>query len=85
MQSCNALNVPLDSGSKLTSNPANTRNSISLDQSDMTNYQSIVDKLMYTIIATRLHLAFAVSTLGRFNSAPEKLHLEAAKKTLGYL
>ena len=85
MQSCNGLNVPLDSGSKLTSNPEKTGNSTSLDQSDITKYQSIVGKFMYAMIATRPDLAFAVSTLGRFNSAPEKLHLEAVKKTLRYL
>ena len=35
--------------------------------------------------ATRPDLAFAVSTLGRFNAALNATHLEAAKKTLRYL
>ena len=42
-------------------------------------------RFSYTKVATRPDLAFAVSTLGRFNAAPTKDQLGAAKKTLRYL
>ena len=81
MDSCNGLNVPLDRSIKLV--PATSEDILKGD--DVTKYQSIVRKLMYGMIATRPNLAFAVSTLGRFNAAPTIAHLGAAKKTLRYL
>ena len=90
MTACNGLNVPLDRSVKLVSNasaaltPALAESALptaELNGEDITKYQSIVGKLMYAMIATRPDLAFAVSTLGRFNAAPNATHLEAAKKT----
>ena len=83
MTACNGLNVPLDRSIKLIST-ASTE-STELNGDDITRYQSIVGKLIYAMIATRPDLAFAVSTLGRFNAAPNTSHLEAAKKTFRYL
>ena len=93
MNECNGLNVPLDRSIKLvsTASAASTNSTAALPAAaalngdDTTRYQSIVGKLMYAMIATRPDLAFAVSTLGRFNAAPNATHLEAAKKTLRYL
>ena len=92
MTECNGLNVPLDKSIKLvsTASAASTTSATSipaaaLNGDDTTRYQSIVGKLMYAMIATRPDLAFTVSTLGRFNAAPNATHLEAAKKTLRYL
>ena len=62
--------------------PATSEPSDTLKSDDITKYQSIVGKLMYAMIATRPDLEFAVSTLGRFNAAPTRAHLGAAKKTL---
>ena len=97
MTACNGLNVPLDRSIKLVSTPSAASAALTpalaesglptaiLNGEDITKYQSIVGKLMYAMIATRPDLAFAVSTLGRFNAAPNATHLEAAKKTLRYL
>ena len=94
MTACNGLNVPLDRSIKLVSTasaaltPALAESALpiaELNGEDITKYQSIVGKLMYAMIATRPDLAFAVSTLGRFNAAPNTSHLKAAKKTLRYL
>ena len=96
MTECNELNVPLDRSIKLvstafaasTASAASTKSTAGLAVATalggdyITRYQSIVGKVMYAIIATRPDLAFAVSTLGRFNAAPNATHLEATKKTL---
>ena len=97
MTSCNGVNVPLDRSAKLVAASATStsavsssstvahKDSLQLDNDGTTKYMSIVGKLMYAMIATRPDLAFAVSTLGKFNSAPTATHLGAAKKVLRYL
>ena len=87
MTACNGLNVPLDKSVKLvsTASTAGLPAAAALNGDDTTRYQSIVGKLMYAMIAIRLDLAFAVSTLVRFNAGPNTTHHEAAKKTLRYL
>ena len=79
MTSCNSVNVPLDKSAKLVTEDSQ------LDNDGTTKYMSIVGKLIYDMIATRPDFAFAVSTLGKFNSAPTAIHLGAVKKVLRYL
>ena len=86
MTSCNGMNVPLNRSAKLVTASSSSSTAASedlrLDNDGTTKYMSIVAKLMYAMIATRPDLAFAVYTLGKFNSAPTAAHLGAAKKVL---
>ena len=83
MQTCNGLRIPLDKSLKLIAAPTQAASEQNhdppmadiLDEASRTRYQSIVGKLMYAMIATRPDLVYAVSTLGRFNSAPTTAHL----------
>ena len=92
MQDCNGLSIPLQVNQKLTAASSLSKQADSngnpnhpLDATKTTQYQSIVGKLMYAMIATRPDLAYTVSTLGKFNSAPSEDHLSAAKRVLRYL
>ena len=49
------------------------------------SYASAVGSLMYAMVCTRPDLAYAVSTVTRFMSNPEKQHWEAVKWVLRYL
>lgn len=46
---------------------------------DQQEYQSLVGSLMYLSICTRPALAYAVSTLAKFSSKPNRSHWTAAK------
>ena len=48
-------------------------------------YQSLVGSLMYLSVCTRPDLAYAVNTLARFSSKPNRSHWIAAKRVLRYL
>lgn len=48
-------------------------------------YQSLVGSLMYLMLSTRPDLAFMISTLSKYASAPTPEHLSAAKRVLRYL
>ena len=52
---------------------------------DNKGYQAIVGSLMYTALATRPDISFAVAALCRYNSRPFNSHLTAAKTVLQYL
>lgn len=56
-----------------------------LDASGHRNYQSVVGSLMWLMLGTRPDLAFAVSTLSKFNSRPTRQHEAATKHVLRYL
>ena len=45
----------------------------------------LVGSLMYAMLGTRPDLAYAVSTLSKFNSEPAEEHHATAKRTLPYL
>lgn len=77
MHESNGLATPLDPNVKLRSDHGSP--------CDNHRYQSQVGKLMYAMLGTRPDLAYAVSTLGRFNSAPTTVHASAVKRTLRYL
>jgi len=48
-------------------------------------YTGAVGSLMYAIVCTKPDLAYAVSTVSRLMSNPEKQHWEAVKRVLQYL
>ena len=52
---------------------------------DATYYQSLVGSLLYAAMATRPDIVHAAGMLGRYNSAPNKAHLTAAKRVCRYL
>jgi len=52
---------------------------------DITDYQAVVGSLMYTALATRPDISYAVAPLSRYNSRPFTSHITAAKRVLHYL
>ena len=48
-------------------------------------YREAIGSLMYTSVATRLDIAFAVSTLSQFLDNPGEAHWEAVKRIFRYL
>ena len=48
-------------------------------------YSSVVGRLMYAQVCTRLDIAFVVGMLGKYLSDPSQTHWKAAKKVLRYL
>ena len=52
---------------------------------DAVQYQSMVGSLLHAARATRPHIAFAVSTVSKFNAAPTQAHLTAVKRIYRYL
>lgn len=52
---------------------------------DWSTYQSLIGSLMYTAIATRPDIMYAVNALSCFNDNPKKSHWLSAKRVLRYL
>lgn len=48
-------------------------------------YSKAVGSIMYTMVCSRLNMAYAVNVVSRFMVNPEYLHLEALKWVLRYL
>src|SRR5207248_5263260 len=48
-------------------------------------YQSIVGSLMYDMVYTHSDLAFTLSRLSKYCSAPGRVHMQAARHALRYL
>lgn len=55
------------------------------DLIDGTTYRALIGKLLYIAGSTRPDVAFAISSLSRFNSNPHRKHWEAAKRVIKYL
>ena len=79
MSDCKPVGTPVDPGSHLVKA---TDDDEALDQQ---RYQSLVGSLMYLAVCTRPDLAYAVNTLARFSSKPNRIHWVAAKRVLRYL
>jgi len=47
-----------------------------------TEYQSMIESLMYLIQCTRLDITFAVGALSRYKNSPNKHHMDAVKHLL---
>ena len=83
MLDCKPVASPMATGVKLLkAGPADTS-----DGGDMrdTPYASAVGALMYAALVTRPDIAFAVTTLCQFMSAPTATHWKAAKRVMHYL
>jgi hypothetical protein len=79
MESCNGVSTPMDVKTQLR--PSENESEIS----EMVQYQSAVGKLMYGMLGTRPDLAYAVSTLSKFNHGPIMDHHSALKRVFRYL
>jgi hypothetical protein len=77
MGSCNAVNNPMVSGTKLSSQEKG-------EEVNNTEYKQLIGSLMY-ITTTRPDIMYAVSFLSRFMAARKEGHLLAAKRILRYL
>lgn len=82
MQDCNPAKTPLSQGEHLECQEESCEN---CDLVDSTYYRAIVGKLSFLAMQTRPDIAFAVSSLARFNNNPHKKNLIAAKHVLRYL
>jgi hypothetical protein len=81
MEHTHCVLTPMDANVKLYS--AEDRGEKELD--DITDYQAVVGSLMYTPLATRPDISYAVAAISRYNSRPFTSHMTAAKRVLQYL
>ena len=56
-----------------------------LDSDGISKYRSVIGSLNWVLTLGRFDIAYALSTLSRYNMAPREGHLEALKRVLGYL
>jgi len=52
---------------------------------DITDYQAVMESLMYAALGTRPDISYAVTELSLYNSPPITIHMTAAKRVLQYL
>jgi hypothetical protein len=81
MEHTHGISTPMDPNVKL--DLAEDRGEKELE--DITDYQAVVGSLMYTALATRPDISYAVAALSRYNSRPFTSHMNAAKRVLQYL
>src|SRR5947207_12996492 len=79
MQNSKPASVSLSTGARLVK--ATIMNVIA----EQKEYQSIVDSLMYAMLATRPDLAQSIQQVSQFSQKPTKAHEKAAKQGLRYL
>jgi hypothetical protein len=79
IKSCNRIFMPIRVKTQLR--PSENKSEIT----EMVQYQSVVGKLMYGMLGTRPDLAYAVSTLSKFNHCPIMDHHSALKSVFRYL
>ena len=56
-----------------------------LDENEHKHYQKIIGICQWLVVAGRIDICYAVSSLSRFSAAPRKGHLKLAQQLLGYL
>jgi transposase InsO family protein len=78
MENCHGCKTPMDTKLVLTKPEEAT-------VVGTVEYQSLVGSVMYAMLGSRPDLAYAVSTLSKFNSCPAAEHHAAAKRVLRYL
>ena len=78
MNDCNPVDTPLTPGHQLPLPGTETSQLI-------TQYQTLLGKLMYAMLVTRPDLAYAIATLSQFSHNPASEHWTAAKRVLLYL
>lgn len=84
MAYANPVSTSMETGIKL-SREDEASSKEEKDEMKQTPYRELVGCLTYIANTTRPGLAFAVSTLSRFNTNPGRKHWKAAKHTLRYL
>jgi hypothetical protein len=52
---------------------------------EITLYQCIISKLLYTATCTRFDITFSVDVFSRYSHAPNSHHITMVKHVLGYL
>jgi transposase InsO family protein len=87
MLECKPAASPMATGVKLLKTQLASGASGSIDSTvmDSTPYASAVGALMYAALVTRPDIAFAVTSLCQFMSAPSLSHWQAAKRVMRYL
>ena len=78
-EDCKTVSMPMEPGRKLV--PATDDD----PRCDREQYQQLNGKLMWTMIATQLDLAFTIGRLSQFNNDPTETHWIARKQVLCYL
>lgn len=76
---CRPVSTPLPVGLNLAD-----ADHASSDPADRAVYQSLLGSLMYLMLATRPDIAFAVTYLSQFSSAPTATHMRALRHLLRY-
>ena len=87
MQDCKPAASPMATGVKLVKAEVtrDDTSEITRDIMDDVPYSSAVGALMYAALVTRPDIAFAVTSLCQFMSAPLNAHWQAAKRVFRYL
>lgn len=81
MENCRDANTPLPPGARY--HKASEENK--LDEHTASRYRTLIGSLMYLVTGSRPDLAFAVTYLSQFCSAPSMEHWKGAKHVLRYL
>eukprot|EP00873_Tetraselmis_striata_P018760 jgi/Tetstr1/439024/TSEL_027516.t1 len=85
MQDCSPAKTPMGSGHYKDLASASDADKAPLSREDHETYRAILGSVNFLTMCTRPDLAFAISVLSRFQSAPQKIHLMQLKRVLRYL
>eukprot|EP00873_Tetraselmis_striata_P037639 jgi/Tetstr1/457903/TSEL_044421.t1 len=85
MQDCSPAKTPMGSGHYTDLASASDADKAPLSREDHETYRAILGSVNFLTMCTRPDLAFAISVLSRFQSAPQKIHLMQLKRVLRYL
>ena len=83
----NCINVMYESfvGTKTGGPKENAPEHKKLEKEMGFSYRTLLGEMMYTYVTYRLDIAYAITTLSKFSSAPTKLHYQYLKQLLVYL
>eukprot|EP00873_Tetraselmis_striata_P002189 jgi/Tetstr1/422453/TSEL_013291.t1 len=84
MQDCSLAKTPMGSGHYKDLASASDADKAPLSREDHETYRAILGSVNFLTMCTRPDLAFAISVLSRFQSAPQKIHLMQLKRILRY-
>lgn len=82
MEDCKTEKTPLNVSLELSCGMQNCDN---CKLANERAYRGIIGRLLYVAGSTRPDIAFAVSSLSRFNQKPHDMHMQAARRVLRYL
>eukprot|EP00873_Tetraselmis_striata_P046153 jgi/Tetstr1/466417/TSEL_010945.t1 len=85
MQDCSPAKTPMGSGHYKDLASASNADKAPLSREDHETYRAILGSVNFLTMCTRPDLAFAISVLNLFQSAPQKIHLMQLKRVLRYL